>query len=111
MQAQDTRDIGCVVLPAAPGHGVTLAHDKAIARVQGLVGSHLRRTIESPQDRATPPIQDIEEYAVIPTLRFHWPEKTVIGREMHPAAGVLRCQLQVGDETVGGMVGINREID
>jgi hypothetical protein len=30
---------------------------------------------------------------------------------MHPAAGISWCQLQVGDELIGGMVGINSEVD
>src|SRR5262245_20118679 len=48
---------------------------------------------------------------MIPTLRLHRPEETPIRPEMHPTADVAGCQLQVCDELVSGMIGINGEGD
>src|SRR5262249_14597671 len=42
---------------------------------------------------------------------LHWPEEPPIRRKMHPAADVAWCQLQVRNELVSGMSGINGKRD
>ena len=45
-QAHETRGIGHIVLPATPGHGVSLAHQEAIAWIKRLSGGHILGTVE-----------------------------------------------------------------
>ena len=78
----------CVVLPATPGYGIALAHQEAIARLQGLVWRHIRGTVDIAQDRTAPTVQDVEEQTVMTTARLHRPEDTDICRKAHQATGV-----------------------
>jgi hypothetical protein len=100
-----------IVLPAAPGHSVTLAHQEAVARVQRFAGCHVPRIVEVPQSRPPAPVQDVQQQAVIPQLRLHWPEDTEIRGETHQALGIPGRQLQVADGPVGWMVWGNGEVD
>src|SRR5262249_16697449 len=82
-----------------------------IARIKRFGGGYILGAIEIAQPRTTPPVQDVEQQAVITALWFHRPEDAPIRRKMHPATDVSRCQLQVGDELIGGMRGINGKRD
>jgi hypothetical protein len=48
---------------------------------------------------------------VIAALGLHRSEQPPVRREVHHAIGITWCPLQVGDDTIGRMVGINREVD
>ena len=58
--------------------------------------------VDIPQPRAAATVQDVEQQAVIATLRFHRPEQTPIRRKMHTAVDISWRKLQVGDELLAG---------
>ena len=45
-QAHEPRGLGHIVLPATPGHSVSLAHQKTIARIKGFSGGHILGAVE-----------------------------------------------------------------
>jgi hypothetical protein len=47
---------------------------------------------------------------MITPLRFHGPQETDIGQEWHPTAGVSRRSLDVGDQVIGRVDGIDGEV-
>jgi hypothetical protein len=82
-QPHDTRGFRRVLLPAAERDGIPLAHQKAIARVDGIVRRDIRGTVEIAKGQGTTSVDDIEEQAVIAPLRLHGFDETIIGRKMH----------------------------
>ena len=75
--AQDTGHAGSVVLPAAPDHGIPLAHQEAIARVQWIGRKHVRSAVEIPQRCGFAPVQDVQQHSSVAPLRvnrLHNPE-------------------------------------
>jgi hypothetical protein len=109
-EAHYSGDIWRVMLPAAPGDGVTPAHQEAIAWVHRLVRGHLRRAVEVPQGRRTAPVKNVKQDAVVSPSWLHWPEDAKVRREGHLTAGIPRRQFQVSNRAVGGMAGINSEV-
>ena len=75
------------------------------------MGAQILGTVEIAQARATAAVQDVKQQAVVPALRFHRPEEPPIRRKMHPATDISWGQLQVRNELVRGMIGINGKRD
>ena len=75
------------------------------------MGAHILGTVEIAQARTTAAIQDVKQQAVVAALRFHRPEEPPIRRKMHPTTDVPWSQLQVRNELVRSMIGINGKRD
>ena len=89
------------MLPAAPHHGITVAHQKAVSDVKRRTGDRLgRRAIEHPQRQAVPSIGYVEQQAAIAALRILGGKDADIGRKMDEPGAVARRQSEVRDPLV-----------
>ena len=94
-----------IVLPAAPDHGVALAHQKAIARFEAA-----NRTVKIRQHGGVAPIDDIQEQPLVAALERDGLEQADICRTTHQAMRIPWGALQVSDTCVGGMVRVDSEV-
>jgi hypothetical protein len=111
VQAQEPGVIGDIVLTGANHYGVALLHEKAIAGMQGIAGRDVRGAVEIAQGQTTAAVRDVDQQAMIAPLRLDRPQETDICRKWHPATGISWHPLNIGDELIGYMVGMHREID
>jgi len=104
----DCRDI---MLPATPHHGVAVAHQEPIPRVQRRTGD--RGTwgmIEQPERHAVSPVRHVEQGAVIATLGVNRCEDAHIRGETHQAVVVTRGKVEIRDPPVEEMGRIHRKM-
>src|SRR5262249_19682454 len=69
-----------IVLPAAPDHGIALAHQKAIARIETV-----DRTVKIGQHSGVAPIDNIQEQPLVAALERDGLEQADICRTMYQA--------------------------
>ena len=106
----DADEAGCcrhIVLPAAPEHGIALAHEKAIARVLVADG-----TVQIRQHGGSAAIDDIQEQEppLIAALGRDGLQQADVRRAMHQALRIAWGALQVSDAGVAGMVRVDRAV-
>jgi hypothetical protein len=94
-----------IVLPATPDHGIALAHEKAIARVQ-----MANRTVKIRQHRGITPIDDIQEQPVVAELGCDGLQQADICHALHQALRIPWGELQVSNPGVAGMVWVDRDM-
>ena len=95
-----------VVLPAAPDYGVALAHQEAIARPQPLPGA-----VEVGQYGGVAPVHHVKQDAVAAPRRVFGLQDAEVGDAVRAAGGIPGSQLQVGDDFVGRVVGVNCQVN
>ena len=100
-----------VRLPAAPDHGVAVAHQVPVAGLYGRRGLRAPLgAVEGPQDGLAPPVDHVEEESVSASVRVRWLEHREVRRESDPAVGAPRSELDVGDRLVAGVQGVHRKM-
>ena len=97
---------GHVVLPAAPDHRVAVTHQEPVAGSQSLP-----RAVQVGQDRGIAPVHDVKDDAVAAPRRVLRLQDGEVGGAMDSTCGVPGRQLDVGDNLVGRMVGVNGQVD
>ena len=95
-----------VVLPTAPNYGVALAHQEAIARPQPLPGA-----VEIGQYGGVAPVHHVKYDAVAAPRRVFGLQDAEVGDAVRATGGIPGSQLQVGDDLVGRVVGVNCQVN
>ena len=94
-----------IVLPATPDHGVSLAHQKAIARVQTA-----DCTVKIRQHSGVAAIDHIQEQPLVAVLGRHGLQQADICRALHQALRISGSELQVSNSGITGMVWVDRDV-
>jgi hypothetical protein len=94
-----------IVLPAAPDHRVTLAHQKAMAWFHTA-----DRTVKIRQHSRIAPIDDIQEQPAVPVLERYRPEYADICPAPHQAMRIPWGELQISNPSIAGMGRVDSEV-
>ena len=110
VDAKQARGVGYVVLPAAPDDGVALAHQEAVAGVQGRVRSDVGGAVDVAQGQGLAPVEDVEEQAAVALGRVVGAQDAEVGGELDESLLIAGRELDVGDGLVGRMHGVDGEV-
>ena len=108
--AHRQRPLGHIELPPDPDQRVAEPHQEPIAKI--VVGRRVWRpaAIEAVQRDLVTAIEDVDERCAVSSRRLR-PQDVQIGRELDAARGVDGGLVEVGDDLVVGILGVDGEMD
>src|SRR5262249_6580309 len=101
-----------IELPSDPDERVALPHEEAVAeiRIGGRV-EHPRCAVEIVKDVLAPSVEDGEQHGAICARGVLRSKDVEIGRKGHAPGRIARRLVEIDDDLVAGMLGIDREED
>src|SRR5262245_59328209 len=98
-------------LPAAPDHGIAVAHQKTIASVGGPGRiDRPQHAVKCRQCQPVAAVRHIEQQAVVAARLVGRRKDTDVSREMHQAVAPALGEIDIGDRAVQPMRWVNGEV-